>query len=58
VGHLAQLLDDGEADPELAGEALRTGYPPGALSVFSVESPGVDLGAGTARLAGFHVGRG
>jgi phosphohistidine phosphatase len=58
VGHLAQLLDDGEADPELAGEALRTGYPPCALSVFSVESPWVDLGAGTARLAGFHVGRG
>ena len=57
IGHLAQLLDDGEADPEVADEALRTGYPPCALSVFGLDVTWVDLGAGTARLVGFHVGR-
>jgi phosphohistidine phosphatase len=57
IGHLAQLLDDGEAAPEVADEALRSGYPPCAVSVFGLEVPWADLGAGAARLVGFHVGR-
>lgn len=58
VAHLAQVLDDGEADAEVAGEALVSGYPPCALSVFTIDAPWSDLAAGTARLVGFHVGRG
>lgn len=57
VGHLAQLLDDGEADAELATAALG-GYPTSALSVFAYEGPWSELDAGTGRLVGFHVGRG
>lgn len=58
VGHLAQLLDDGEADAELATAALAGGYPTSAVSVFSYAGSWADLDAGTARLVGFHVGRG
>lgn len=58
IAHLAQVLDDGEAEAEVAGEALVSGYPPCALSVFAVDAPWSDLAAGTARLVGFHVGRG
>jgi phosphohistidine phosphatase len=58
VGHLAQLLDDGEADADLATAALVGGYPTSALSVFAFAGPWSDLDTGTARLIGFHVGRG
>jgi phosphohistidine phosphatase len=58
VGHLAQLLDDGEADAELATAAMVGGYPTSALSVFTYDGPWSDLDPGTARLVGFHVGRG
>jgi phosphohistidine phosphatase len=57
VGHLAQLLDDGEADAEVAGEALVSGYPPATLSVFRVAGSWAELAAGTARLVGFRSGR-
>jgi phosphohistidine phosphatase len=57
VGHLAQLLDDGEADEEVAGEALASGYPPATLSVFGVDGSWADVATGSARLVGFHSGR-
>ncbi len=57
VAVLAQLLDDGDGDPELAEEML-AGYPTGAVAVFEHHGPWADLTEGTARLVGFHVGRG
>ncbi len=62
IGHnptiavLAQLLDDGDGDPELAEEML-AGYPTGAVAVFAHDGSWSDLAEGTARLVGFHVGR-
>ena len=63
VGHnptiavLAQLLDDGDADPSLAAQLLG-GYPTCAVAVFAHEGSWADLSDGAARLVGFHVGRG
>jgi phosphohistidine phosphatase len=63
IGHnptiavLAQLLDDGDGDPELAEDML-SGYPTGAVAVFEHDGSWADLAEGTARLVGFHVGRG
>ncbi len=57
IGVLAQLLDDGDGDPDLVGELL-SGYPTGAVSVFEYDGPWADLAAGSARLVAFHVGRG
>jgi phosphohistidine phosphatase len=63
VGHnptiavLAQLLDDGEGDPDLAEEML-SGYPTGAVAVFAYDGSWADLVEGTGRLVAFHVGRG
>ena len=63
IGHnptiavLAQLLDDGDGDPDLA-EALIAGYPTGAIAVFELSGSWADLEEGSARLVGFHVGRG
>ena len=63
VGHnptiavMAQLLDDGDGDPDLA-EEMMSGYPTGAVAVFEVDGSWADLEEGGARLVGFHVGRG
>ena len=63
VGHnptmasLAQLLGDGEGEPELE-DALMAGFPTSALAVFAHDAPWRDLGEGAARLVGYHVGRG
>ena len=61
VGHnptmemLAQLLDDGEGDAG-AGSRMAGGFPTSAVAVFEVEGSWADLTS--ARLTGFHVGRG
>ncbi|HYF73349.1 MAG TPA: histidine phosphatase family protein [Nocardioides sp.] len=57
VAVLAQLLDDGDGDPELADQML-AGYPTGAVAVFEHDGSWADLAEGAARLVGFHVGRG
>lgn len=57
MGSLAQLLDDGDAPPELA-EGLVSGFPTSALAVFGHDGPWADLAWGTAHLVDFHVGRG
>lgn len=63
IGHnptiavLAQLLDDGDADPTLAAQLL-AGYPTGAVAVFAHDGAWADLAEGAARLVAFHVGRG
>jgi phosphohistidine phosphatase len=63
VGHnptmafLAQLLDDGTGDEE-AGREMATGFPTTALAWFEVTGPWAELDLASARLIGFHVGRG
>lgn len=57
IGVLAQLLDDGDSDPELAGELL-SGYPTGAVTIFEYDGSWADLAGGSARLVAFHVARG
>jgi phosphohistidine phosphatase len=63
IGHnptmasLAQLLGDGEGDPELENELLG-GFPTSATAVFSYDGSWADLAEGAARLVGYHVGRG
>jgi phosphohistidine phosphatase len=62
VGHnptmasLAQLLDDGEGDVAAANRMAADGFPTSAVAVFEVSGAWGDLGS--ARLSGFHVGRG
>jgi phosphohistidine phosphatase len=62
IGHnptmavLAQLLDDGDGDEDLANE-MAAGYPTSAVAVFEYDGSWADLDQGTARLIGFHVGR-
>jgi phosphohistidine phosphatase len=63
VGHnptaafLAQLLDDGNGDPA-AGIRMAVGFPTAALARFEVAGPWRELDLASARLVGFHVGRG
>ena len=57
VGMLAQLLDDGDGDPE-AVDSLMLGYPTSAVTVFDVPVPWSRLGPGCAPLRAFEVGRG
>lgn len=64
VGHnptmasLAQMLDDGEGDPEVAGRMSQEGFATSAVAVFRFEGEWADLDLGGATLAAFHVGRG
>ena len=63
IGHnptmasVAQLLGDGEGDPELESELL-AGFPTSAIAVFEYDGAWADLAEGSARLVGYHVGRG
>lgn len=57
MAYLAQLLDDGDGDPDAAYQ-MATGYPTSAVAVFDVSDTWSDLEAGSGRLTGFHVGRG
>ena len=57
VAYLAQLLDDGNGDPD-AGNQMAVGFPTAALARFEVTGPWRDLDLASARLVGFHVGRG
>jgi phosphohistidine phosphatase len=63
VGHnptmaqLAQLLDNGEGDPE-ASNAMVSGFPTSAVAVFEYDGAWTDLDVTSARLMAVHVGRG
>lgn len=63
VGHnptiatLAQLLDDGDGDPE-AGTQMVLDFPAGALAMFEYDGGWGELDWSTARVTGYHVGRG
>ncbi|GAA1161182.1 histidine phosphatase family protein [Nocardioides aquiterrae] len=57
MAYLAQLLGDGEGDPELESQLL-AGFPTSATAVFEYDGAWSDLAEGSARLVGYHVGRG
>jgi phosphohistidine phosphatase len=57
IAQLAQLLDDGEGDPE-ACTAMASGFPTSAVAVFEYDGAWADLDLTSARLVAFHVGRG
>ena len=63
IGHnptmalLAQSLGDGAGDPALE-DRLFSEFPTSATAVFDHAGSWADLGEGTARLVGYHVGRG
>jgi phosphohistidine phosphatase len=57
MGHLAQMLDDGDGDPE-AIDGMATGFPTASLTVFAVDGPWAELEIAAARVTGFHVSRG
>ncbi len=57
IAYLAQLLDDGEGDPDVSNE-MAMGYPAGAVTVMEYGGAWADLDAGTARVTAFHVGGG
>jgi phosphohistidine phosphatase len=57
AAYLAQLLDDGTGDVA-AGNEMATGFPASALARFEVTGTWRELDLASARLVGFHVGRG
>jgi phosphohistidine phosphatase len=62
VGHnptmaqLAQLLDDGEGDPDSVDQ-MAVGFPTAALARFEYAGSWADIAFGDGRLVGYHVGR-
>lgn len=62
IGHnptmasVAELIDDGEGDPDATTGMVTRGFPTSALAVFTVDVPWADLGPGTGRLVAFHAG--
>jgi len=62
VGHnptmavLAQLLDDGDGDPEVT-TAMLGGFPTATAAVLEVSGAWADLAPGGATVRGFHTGR-
>jgi phosphohistidine phosphatase len=57
AAYLAQLLDDGTGDAA-AGNEMATGFPTSAMALFEITGTWHDLDLASARLVGFHVGRG
>ena len=57
MAYLAQLLGDGEGDPAIESDLL-AGFPTSAIAVFEYDGAWSDLAEGSARLVGYHVGRG
>ncbi|WP_242494659.1 SixA phosphatase family protein [Nocardioides zhouii] len=56
MAYVAELIDDGEGDPDATTGMVTRGFPTSALVVFTVEGPWADLGPGTGRLEAFHAG--
>lgn len=56
IAYLAQLLDDGGGDPDVATE-MAAGHPTSSLTVFEYDGAWGGLDHGTARAVAFHVGR-
>ena len=58
MAYIAELLDDGEGDPDATTALVTRGFPTSALVVFTVVGEWADLDAGSGRLESFHVGDG
>jgi len=57
IAYLASLLDDGDGDPAVSSEMM-SGYPTSAVALFEYDGEWSGLAEGSARLVGYHVGRG
>ena len=57
MAYLASLLDDGDGDPAVSSEMM-SGYPTSAVALFEYDGEWSGLAEGSARLVGYHVGRG
>ncbi len=57
IAYLASLLDDGDGDPAVSSEMM-SGYPTSAVALFEYDGAWSELAEGSARLVGYHVGRG
>lgn len=57
VGHLAQMLHDGQGDPA-ATTLMAHGHPTAGLALLEVDEEWSQLGWGDGHLAAFHVSRG
>ena len=61
IGHnptmasIAELIDDGDGDPDAATGMVTSGFPTSALAVFSVPGEWTDIGPGGGRLEAFHT---
>lgn len=58
MAYVAELLDDGDGDPDATTELITRGFPTSALAVFAVAGPWAELTPGAGRLEAFHVGAG
>ena len=56
MGSLAQLLDDGEGEPEPGTEMATTGFPAGAVAVFEHDGAWSELAWAGARLVAYRTG--
>ena len=54
VGSMAQLLDDGDGDPEAGTDLATGGFPPAAVAAFEHDGDWADLAWGSARLVAYH----
>lgn len=61
IGHnptmasIAELIDDGDGDPDAVTGMVTSGFPTSALAVFSLPGEWTDLGPGGGRLEAFHA---
>ena len=58
MAYLAEIIDDGDGDPEATTSLIARGLPTSALVVFAVDVDWADVGPGSGRLRAFHVGDG
>lgn len=58
MAYIAELIDDGDGDPQAATGLVTSGFPTSAVAVFEVAGPWADLGPGGGRLAAFYDGSG
>ena len=56
MAYLAQLIDDGDGDPDATTSLLTRGLPTSALAVFGLDLEWRDLGPGAGRLHAFRAG--
>lgn len=57
VAYLAELLDDGNGDDDAITQLVSQGYPPAAVTLFTVAGEWAELAESSATVVAFHVGQ-